>query len=98
LRIAGVVGDARYRRMEEVSLDVYVPHTQMSWPLNHLVVRTRGEPLALAGAVREAIRDLDPNLQPVDVATTAEMVSRAAAGGPARRASRVDPGVVLRQD
>ncbi|HMB52967.1 MAG TPA: FtsX-like permease family protein, partial [Thermoanaerobaculia bacterium] len=79
LEIVGVAGDARYRRMEEVSLDVYVPHTQTTWSLNHLVVRTAGDPLAVAPSVREAIREVDPNLQPMDVATTAQMVSRAVA-------------------
>ena len=79
LEIVGVVHEARYRRMEEVSLDVYVPHQQMSWALNHLVVRTQGNPMAVAGAVRGAVRDLDPRLETTDVATTAQMVSRAVA-------------------
>lgn len=80
IEVVGVVGDGRYRRLEDVSLNVYVPHRQSPWPLQHLVVRSAGSnPTALLGAVRRAIRDVDPALRPVDVATTEQMVSRSLA-------------------
>jgi putative ABC transport system permease protein len=68
MTIVGVVGD-----VQEIGLDVpaesalYMPLDQTEipfmWP-RQLLVRTAGDPLALAPAVRRAIWDVDPN-QPV---------------------------------
>src|SRR5690606_22368414 len=59
-RVIGVVGDVSGPGlMEEPPLNVYRHHSQQ--PLAHvtLVIRTHSDPLALAGAVREAIRSAD---------------------------------------
>ena len=47
-RVVGVVADVRYRGLDEVSLDLYDPATQSTLPATDLVVRTSGDPLALA--------------------------------------------------
>ena len=44
LEVVGVVEDGRYRGLESVSLDGYVPFEQSPWPLNHLVIRTAADP------------------------------------------------------
>ena len=75
--VVGVVEDGRYRGLETVSLDAYVPHTQSPWPLNHLVLRTRGAPEAVAAALRREAAALDPGLRLLDVATVGSMMRAA---------------------
>ena len=59
--VVGVVEDARYRELERGRFDLYVPFTQVSMGLNHLVIRTEGDPARLAAAVRSEVRRADPN-------------------------------------
>jgi ABC-type antimicrobial peptide transport system permease subunit len=74
--IVGVVGDARYRELQAARLDLYLSHLQFPERLNHLVVRTSGDPGALAPAVRQAVRGVDPTLAVDDVATMESLVER----------------------
>ncbi len=65
--IVGVVGDVRHYGLHlPATLQVYIPHDQTHYPESMLsvVVRTSGDPLAIAAAVRETVRTIDP-LQPV---------------------------------
>ena len=66
--VVGVVGDIRQSGLDvPASPEVYVPLEQAIYPFlwpNNLVVRTDGDPLALAAAVRAAIWEVDPS-QPV---------------------------------
>jgi hypothetical protein len=59
--VVGVVEDARYREIARGRFDLYVPFTQASSGLNHLVVRTEGDPARLAAALRAEVRRADPN-------------------------------------
>ena len=59
--VVGVVADARYRELERGRFDLYVPFTQAPMGLNHLVVRTEGDPGQLAPAIRAEVRRADPN-------------------------------------
>ena len=59
--VVGVVEDARYRELERGRFDLYVPFTQVSMGLNHLVIRTLGDPARLGAAIRAAVRRADPN-------------------------------------
>ena len=68
--VVGVVGDMRQAGLDVPAFpEVYVPLDQsadgvpLMWP-QQLVVRTSGDPLALAPAVRRAVWDVDPD-QPV---------------------------------
>jgi putative ABC transport system permease protein len=62
---------------------VYIPYAVMPmWPSFSYVVRTTGEPLAVAGAAREAIRALDPNVPVRDVRTLDAVLAESVA--PAR--------------
>jgi predicted permease len=70
--VVGVVGDMRQDGLEAPAFpEIYAPLDQLGdgrefslmWP-NQLVVRTSGDPLALAPAVRRAVWDIDPD-QPV---------------------------------
>jgi putative ABC transport system permease protein len=65
--IVGIVGDVRHDGLDaEPGYQVYVPHAQWAWaePMMSIVVRTSGAPLQMAGAVRQAVRDIDA-AQPV---------------------------------
>jgi putative ABC transport system permease protein len=75
LDVVGVVEDGRYRGLESVSLDVYVPFEQSPWPLNHLVLRTRADPAALVPALRREAAAIEPSVRLLDVATVGAMMS-----------------------
>ena len=87
LNVVGVAGDARYRELQAARLDLYMSYRQANHRPRHLVVRTHGAPRDLAGAVREAVRELDPEVPVTDVLTMSEAVAEAL-GGP-RFAARV---------
>jgi predicted permease len=72
-RVVGVVADVRYRGLREVSLDLYDPPTQSTTPATDLVIRTRGDALALASIVRDEARRLAPSAI-VDGVTTVDAI------------------------
>jgi putative ABC transport system permease protein len=74
--IVGVVGEVRYTGLgeREVSRQVYVPHTQNSWGLMNIVVRSASaSPAALESTVRREVRALDPDLAVSNIATLREI-------------------------
>jgi putative ABC transport system permease protein len=73
--VVGVVADARYRELERTRFDLYVSYLQSDEQLNHLVVRTAGDPRALAPAVRQAVRGVDHQLAVDDVVTMEALVA-----------------------
>jgi putative ABC transport system permease protein len=76
--IVGIVGDVRHRGLDKpVEPQVYVPQAQWVWAetLMTLVVRAAGDPLALAGAVRGVIRDVDPAQPVTDVGSYSDVVA-----------------------
>jgi putative ABC transport system permease protein len=81
LTVVGVVGDARYRELQAARLDLYLSYLQSPYGPKHLVVRTAGDPLAIAPSVRAIVRDVDRDLLAEDV-TPMETVVAAALGGP----------------
>lgn len=61
--VIGVVGDVRQRSVEQPPLPQwYFPYSNYSWPLMTLAIRTTGDPAALVPAVRQAVREIDPDL------------------------------------
>jgi putative ABC transport system permease protein len=66
--IVGVVGDVRnLDRRTFAPSEIYVPHPQQSWSWMSLVVRTSGDPVSLAGALRRQAAALDSELAVYDV-------------------------------
>ena len=59
--VVGVVEDARYREIARGRFDLYVPFTQVSIGLNHLVIRAEGDPARLAPALRSEVQRADSN-------------------------------------
>ena len=71
MTIVGVVGDARYREIEAVRPDLYVPFLQdPHWAMD-VVLRTKSDPMTLARPVTDVVRSIDPGL-PVANLTTME--------------------------
>ena len=59
--VVGVVEDARYRELERGRFDLYVPFTQVSMSLNHLVIRAESDPASLAAVLRSEVQRADAN-------------------------------------
>lgn len=74
--IIGIVGNVRYDSLiDEAPPAVYFPHPDLAYPFMSLVVRTEGEPTAIAPAVQREIRSLDPNQPVSDVRTMDQVMS-----------------------
>ena len=74
--VVGVVANVAHRPLDEdpVQPDFFTPYAQFTYPTRMVLVRTRGEPLALVAEVARAVRRADPDLALFDVQT---MESRA---------------------
>jgi putative ABC transport system permease protein len=80
--IIGVVGNVRYENLiDGFEPAVYFPHPELAYSFMTFVVRTDGDPNAIAPALQREIRTLDPNQPVSDVRTMdqvmAETLSRA---------------------
>jgi putative ABC transport system permease protein len=74
--IIGVVGNVRYDSLvDEAPPAVYFPHPDLTYGFMTLVVRTDGDPTAIAPAVQREIRALDPNQPVSDVRTMNQVMS-----------------------
>ena len=74
LEIVGVVGNVRQYRADQDPVPMtYAPYTAAPGRAQNLMIRTKGEPLAAAGAVRAALQALDPSL-PVSPPRTLDAV------------------------
>ena len=76
--IVGIVRDAKYNGpREEQQRMVYLPVMQLTEDDNYaywLQVQTTQDPALMAGAVRTALAQIDPNLPVLDIKTVAEQV------------------------
>jgi len=88
LTIVGIVKTVRHNAVvEEARAEMYVAHAQLPAHIRSaprgmtLAVKTQGDPLAIAGAVREAVRTIDRNL-PVSDIRTMDAVTAAALSQP----------------
>jgi ABC-type antimicrobial peptide transport system permease subunit len=73
-RIVGIAANTYTRDItEEPGLQFYVPITQMPFGgITSLVVRPKGEPVAMIGTLRRAMLDVDPTLAYLDFKTLDE--------------------------
>ncbi|HSF16952.1 MAG TPA: ADOP family duplicated permease [Vicinamibacteria bacterium] len=74
--VVGVVADVHQHRLDRLPQgEVYVPYAQVSWPsAMSVVVRTVGDPDALIPVLREAIREVDPDVPIRDIRPMREVV------------------------
>jgi putative ABC transport system permease protein len=78
--VNGVVGDVRQRRLaEEPVPTIYIPAMVSPGIVWTLVVRTSGDPRALAGVVRDVIRNLDRKQPILAIATANDVISESIA-------------------
>ncbi len=85
-QVVGVVEDVRHNALTEAPrTEMYMPHAQFGaiteFPPRSmtLVARTGGDPLGLAGPLRELVREMDPRLPVSDVRPMAAVVGDALA-------------------
>lgn len=78
--IVGVVGDVLQRDPGQPAIpQLFVPHAQRTPRSVRTVIRASGDPMALAGAIREQLRALDPNLPVTEITPLEDVVSRSVA-------------------
>jgi len=76
LEIVGVLRDTKYDSVRDnVPPTMFVPSLQ-SLPATVFQVRTAADPAPFVGAIREAVRQADPDLPLMDVSTQAEQIDK----------------------
>jgi predicted permease len=77
-RVVGVVGDVRHLALEQASgNEMYIPMRQCAdRPSYDLVVRSTLPPASLAGAIRQALKPVAPNLAGNDFRTLQQIVDK----------------------
>jgi predicted permease len=78
--IVGVVGDVKYGGLDSASeATLYVPYFLTYWPgfsrEMFLVVRSDGDPKAIASSLRSAVRELDRDMPLADLRTMNELLA-----------------------
>jgi putative ABC transport system permease protein len=78
--IVGIVGNVNHRSLADGAEPmIYTPQSVRVWSFMSFMVRTKGDPLALANAARQAISAVDKTLAVSKVATLEEVVARTVA-------------------
>jgi len=78
--VIGVVGNALTSALNEEPVPaMYYSAATVLWPTMDIVVRTAGEPLAMLPAVRQRVRELDPELPVSTVRSMEQWISISAA-------------------
>ncbi len=73
--VVAIVDDMKYQGLAAPRAgSIYVPWPRVPTGVAHLVVRTTGDPLALAPAIRDLIRTLNPSLPVPEVRTLTDHV------------------------
>ena len=75
--VVGIAGDVRYlTRSSGQSVEIYLPYAQATWPNLYVMLRTTGDPSALAPQVRALLRTPGSNRQYIaEVLTMQERIS-----------------------
>ncbi len=77
ITVAGVVGDIHQSGLDvDPNPEMYRPYEQERQGANGLVIRTAGDPMALAAAVRREIWAVDKDLAVTNVATMEQVLDR----------------------
>lgn len=74
--IVGVVSDTRLHGLDrEVTPEVYMAHSNATQNQFYLALKVRGEPMAYAEQLRQAMRELDPDMPVFDIRAMDRMVA-----------------------
>ncbi|MGH7680273.1 MAG: ABC transporter permease [Gemmatimonadaceae bacterium] len=75
--IVGVVADVKYSKLSRAfDPTIYTPQAQYSTEALSLLVRTHGDPAARLGAVRTAVRAVDPSVIVVSADRMSDLIAR----------------------
>jgi putative ABC transport system permease protein len=80
LTVVGVCGDVKDWLNNDSYRRVYLPFSQNPAPVAEVLVRTGGDPDAIVGAVRAAVRDVDPNQPIFDVKSMQQLINEETSG------------------
>jgi putative ABC transport system permease protein len=80
LTVVGVSGDVKDWFFGEAYPAAYVPFSQAPGPAMEILVRTDGDPDAIVGAVRAAVRNVDPNQPVFDVKSMQQFINEQTSG------------------
>lgn len=75
--VVGVVESARYREVETARFDIYLPYRQAPNPVQHFMVRTEGDPMAIVPRLTAAIAAIDREVTADNITTMERIVGRA---------------------
>ena len=79
-QIVGVVADTRQFGLDEAALpEFYIVHAQDPWPFLNVAVRAEGGVASVLPAIRQVIREIDPQLPVGNVRTIASVAADAGA-------------------
>ena len=77
LTVVGVANDVKHYGLEQpVRPGVYLPASLNPRTMNTVVLKTVGDPAAIANAARAALRDVDPEIPAYDMRTMDERLTR----------------------
>ncbi len=75
--VVGIVRDVKYNSVrDEAPPTVYASYRQIRVLNQSITVRTAGEPMSVVGSLREALRQVDPNLPMTNVTTQMEQIEQ----------------------
>ncbi|MEP6781507.1 MAG: ABC transporter permease [Gemmatimonadaceae bacterium] len=76
--IVGIVGDVAYRPLDQNPFqeDFYTPYAQFTYASRTVFVRTIGDPLSLANAVRKAVAQVDHDAAIVNMQTMSSLIGK----------------------
>jgi putative ABC transport system permease protein len=74
--IVGIVGDVKYDSLtDEAEPTVYFPHSELTYAFMTLVIRTNGDPAAMAPTVQRELRAMDSDQPVSDVRTMNQVMA-----------------------
>src|SRR5262249_27553052 len=77
MEVVGVVEDVRQFGLAARSApQVYLPYSHTIWAPTELAVRASADPAIVFGAIRAAVRELDPNQPVTSLYTMREVIDR----------------------
>jgi putative ABC transport system permease protein len=80
LRVVGVVASVRDESVQgDPRPRLYLPYVLFPWPSPTVLVRAGSDPATLVPAIRRIVRELDPGVPVMDVATLPEVTRQAVA-------------------
>jgi predicted permease len=75
--IVGVVSDVKYNSVrDDAPPTMYQPYLQTRLTAPSYLIRTTGEPMSVVSSLREAVRQVDPNVPMLNVTTQMEQIEQ----------------------